>query len=56
MNNELFVSDYYPYDELEFDSLALRFVERTPVGHAFKRFMKFDKSINPPILKVTRDS
>ena len=45
-------SDYYPYDEHEFDTLALEFVEKTQVGRAFKRFIKFDKTIYPPVLKV----
>ncbi|XP_048761748.2 protein patched homolog 1-like isoform X1 [Ostrea edulis] len=51
-NSKLAKYNHYPYDELEFDSLALRFVEQTPVGRAFRRFMKFDKTINPPILKA----
>lgn len=45
-------TDHYPYDEHEFDSLALTFIENTPVGHAFKRFVKFDKTTHPPVLKV----
>lgn len=45
-------TDHYPYDEHQFDSLALKFIEKTPVGQAFKRFVKFDKTIYPPVLKV----
>ncbi|XP_078317578.1 patched domain-containing protein 3-like isoform X2 [Crassostrea virginica] len=43
--------NYYPYDEHEFDTLALEFVEKSQVGRAFKRFIKFDKTIYPPVLK-----
>lgn len=45
-------TDHYPYDEHQFDTLALKFIEKTPVGQAFKRFVKFDKTIYPPVLKV----
>ncbi|XP_062571454.1 protein patched homolog 1-like isoform X2 [Saccostrea cucullata] len=44
--------NHYPYDEHEFDSLALKFIEQTKVGQAFRRFVKFDKTIHPPILKA----
>lgn len=44
--------NHYPYDEHQFDTLALKFIEKTPVGQAFKRFVKFDKTIYPPVLKA----